>query len=154
MKTFLSAILMSTLLLMGCAKDPVLADLQAFDRYVATSVFDPASQDVSRKMAAATTHAQKVALLDDWIEAMEKNAAELAQFKASTPEVGKISQGFAEALALSTEGAKGVRTALATNNQLTMSDAAIKLSQGQSKMIEQNNALTRLAAEKGYNLAR
>lgn len=154
MKTFLSAILLSALLLTGCAKDPVVADLAAFDRYVATSVLDPASQDVSRKMAAATTQAQKIALLDDWIVAMEKNAAELAQFKASTPEVGKISQGFAEAIALSTEGAKDVKTALATNNQLTMSDAAIKLSQGQSKMIEQGNALTRLAAENGYKLAR
>ena len=153
MKTFLSAILMSALLMMGCAKDPVVADLAALDRYVATSVLDPASQDVSQKMAAATTQAQRIALLDDWIVAMEKNAAELARFKASTPEVGRISQGFAEAIALSTEGAKDVRKAFATNNQLTMSDAAIKLSQGQSKMIEQEIALKRLATEKGYKLA-
>jgi len=154
MKTILCAVLLSALLLTGCSKAPVVADLQAFDRYVATSVLDPASQDVSRKMAAATTDVQRIALLDDWIVAMEKNAAELAQFKASTPEVGKISQGFAEAIALSTDGAKDVKAALAAGNQMMMSDAAIKLSQGQSKMIEQSNALTRLAAEKGYKLAR
>lgn len=152
MKTLLSAVLLSLLLLAGCSKDPVVADLEAFDKYVATSVLDPASLDVSQKMAAATTSAQRIALLDDWIVAMEKNAAELAAFKAKTPEVGKISKGFADAIALSTDGAKGVRAALNAKNQMMMSDAAIKLAQGQSKMLEQTNALTRLAGEKGYKL--
>jgi PBP1b-binding outer membrane lipoprotein LpoB len=152
MKKLMSAAMLSLLLLAGCSKDPVVADLEAFDKYVATSVLDPASQDVSQKMASATTNAQRIALLDDWIVAMEKNAAELAEFKAKTPEVAKISKGIADAIALSTDGAKGVRAALNAQNQMMMSDAAIKLTQGHSKMIEESNALTRLAAEKGYKL--
>lgn len=152
MKRILTVLLISLVLLSGCARDPVLADLEAFDRHAAAVIRDPVSSGIEQRLAAAATNQERIAILDEWIAVMDKNTAELARYKAKTPELAKIAEGLNQSLASSIEGARAVRAALAANNSMMMNDAAIKITQGNTQLVVQVNALKQLAAEKGYEL--
>ncbi|GAA4792877.1 hypothetical protein [Lysobacter hankyongensis] len=152
MKRLLSALVVSLVLLGGCTRDPVVADLEAFDRHAAAVIRDPVSSGIEQRLAAAKTTQERITILDEWIAVMDKNTAALATFKAKTPEVAKIADGLNQSLASSIEGARAVRAALAANNSMMMNDAAIKITQGNTQLVVQVNALKQLAAEKGYEL--
>jgi hypothetical protein len=144
--------MLSVVLLSACARDPVLADLEAFDRHAAAVIRDPVSSSIEQRLAAAKTNQERIVILDEWIAVMDKNTAELAKYKPETPELAKIAEGLNQSLASSIEGARAVRAALAANNSMMMNDAAIKITQGNTQLVVQVNALKRLAAEKGYEL--
>ena len=152
MKRILPLLVLSLVLLGGCLKDPVVADLEAFDRHAAAVIRDPVSSGIEQRLAAAKTNEERIAILDEWIAVMDKNTAELARYKPKTPELAKISEGLVQSLASSIEGARAVRGALAANNSMMMNDAAIKITQGNTQLVVQVNALKQLAAEKGYEL--
>jgi hypothetical protein len=148
----LAVLMLSVVLLSACARDPVLADLEAFDRHAAAVIRDPVSSSIEQRLAAAKTNQERIVILDEWIAVMDKNTAELAKYKPETPELAKIAEGLNQSLASSIEGARAVRAALAANNSMMMNDAAIKITQGNTQLVVQVNALKRLAAEKGYEL--
>jgi hypothetical protein len=148
----LAVLMLSVVLLSACARDPVLADLEAFDRHAAAVIRDPVSSSIEQRLAAAKTNQERIVILDEWIAVMDKNNAELAKYKPETPELAKIAEGLNQSLASSIEGARAVRAALAANNSMMMNDAAIKITQGNTQLVVQVNALKRLAAEKGYEL--
>lgn len=152
MKRILLLLVLSLVLLGGCMKDPVLADLEAFDRHAAAVIRDPVSSGIEQRLAAAKTNEERIAILDEWIAVMDKNTAELARYKPKTPELAKIAEGLTQSLTSSIEGARAVRGALAANNSMMMNDAAIKITQGNTQLVVQVNALKQLAAEKGYEL--
>lgn len=140
------------LLATACMKDPVAADMEAFDRYGAATFRDDVSKDLERRFLAAQSREEQVAILDEWIAMMEKNIAAVGAYQAKTPEFGKILDGMRGALDDGLDGAKDMRAALISGNSLKANDATIKLAGSNRQMIEQMNALRRLAAEKGYTL--
>ena len=140
------------LLLVGCMKDPVYADMEAFDRYGATAIRDTVSQGIEQRLLAAKTPEERVAVLDEWIAMMDRNTAAVANYTPKTPEFGKIHKGLHEGLTITVDGAKQMRAAMAANNSMKMNDAAIRITQGNTRLVEEMTALRRLAAEKGYAL--
>jgi hypothetical protein len=145
-------LLLVALLTAGCMQDPVAADMEAFDRYGAAAFQDNVSKDLERRFLAARSREEQVAILDEWIAMMEKNIAAVDAYQAKTPEFGKILAGMRAALGDGLDGAKDMRSALISGNSLKANDATIKLAGSNRQMIEQMNALRRLAAEKGYTL--
>jgi hypothetical protein len=141
-----------SLLLGGCMKDPVYADIEAFDRYGATAFRDSVSNGIEQRLLAAKTNEERIAILDEWIAMMDKNVSAVGAYKATTPEFGKIHKGLHEGLVITLDGAKQMRAALAANNSMMMDNAAIRVTQGNSRLVEEMTALRRLAAEKGYPL--
>lgn len=152
MRVRLLLVLLIALLTAGCLRDPVAADIEAFDRYGAAAMRDTVSKDIEQRLLQARTPQEQVAILDEWIAMMEKNTAAVAGYKAQTPEFGKILQGIHAAMQTAVEGGKEMRGAMLSRNRMQMSDAAIKLTRGNSELVEHMNALRRLAAEKGYEL--
>lgn len=145
-------VLLLALLTAGCFRDPVAADIEAFERYGATAVRDTVSKDIEQRLLQARTPEERVAILDEWIAMMEKNTAAVGSYRAKTPEFGKVLQGIHGALQTAVEGGKEMRGAMLNGNRMQMSDAAIKLTRGNSELVEHMNTLRRLAAERGYEL--
>ena len=152
MRVRLLLVLLLALLTAGCFQDPVAADIEAFERHSAASMRDTVSRDIEQRLMQARTPQEQVAILDEWIAMMEKNTAAVAGYKARTPEFGKILQGIQGALQTAIDGGREMRGAMLSGNRMQMSDAAIKLTRGNSELVEHMNTLRRLAAERGYEL--
>ncbi len=144
--TFLAVIV---LVLSGCGKDPVVADIEAFDK-LGRSVFQDLNvNELNQKMVQAKTNEDKAALMNDFIQMMEGRAKEMSAFKAKTPEMIKITDDFNKGINQSLDGAKHARSALLTSNQSGLSAASNELNAGQKAIQESANELVKLAKEKG-----
>ncbi len=150
---FCYAVLLA-LVLAGCGKDPVVADLEAFDQ-LGRSVFqDSALESVKAKISQAKTSTEKAALLGEIAQTMEAKQKALSAFKANTPETLKIVAAFNAGLQQSVEGAKNAQTALLAADQAELSKASVQMNDAQKTLREAASDFTKLAKEKGVKLNR
>jgi hypothetical protein len=142
--------------LAACGKDPILADMEAFDA-VGKAAFGDMQADVTefnRKAAAAKTVEEKLAVLKPLIEKLDTSTKKLAGFEAKTPEVRKISEMLVKGLQLATEGAKEIEPAVANTDQAKLNTAMSKMAEGQRTMQEGLREFQKLAKEKGFKASK
>lgn len=149
MKLFYACLASLFLVLAGCGKDPIVADIEAFDE-LGKSVFQDLNvAGLNQKITQAKTNEERAAALDEFIKMMEGKAERMSAFKAKTPEVGKISEAFSKGINQSVEGAKHAKSAMLAANQMELNAASTELTGAQRMIMDAAGELTKLAKEKG-----
>jgi len=133
-------------------KDPVRADIEAFDRHATPTLKASAAPEIERRLAQAQTPQEVVAILDEWRGKLDTAVAVIDSYHAKTPEFGKILKDMRDNLALASEGAGEMRAAVLSGHRMKLSDATIKIARSNSGLVAGMNAFRRLAEEKGYEI--
>ncbi|WP_374334574.1 hypothetical protein [Leeia sp.] len=147
------AVLMLSMLLLACQKDPIVEDLKAFDA-LGKEAFGDMQQiqtDMNAKMQAAPTMEGKAAVFHEVIGKFEARIAKLKTFEAKSPEVkaqtDKIIGGFDDMMA----GLKTLEGAMKNpaQGQDALNTGMKQVMEGQQKAMGAVGELSKLAKEKG-----
>ena len=151
---FLAVLAGIALMLTGCGKDPLVADLEAFDA-LGRSVFEDTSiREINAKVMRATSNAERAAAFDELVQLVEGKTKAMASFSAKTPEVGAIATSFNQGLGQMLSGAKRAKAAFQTENQAELTAANAEIAAGQKAVMASGQAFSKLAKEKGVTLAK
>lgn len=152
MKYFYAFLASFLIVLAGCGKDPIVADIEAFNE-LGRSVFQDVNvSSLNQKMSQAKTNEERAAAIDDFVKLMESKSEKMSAFKAKTPEVGKIAEAFSKGLSQSVEGAKHAKAAMLAANPMELNAASTEMMAAQRGIVEAANELTKLAKEKGVKI--
>ena len=152
MKLIYTLVAIAAIATSACTKDPVVDELQAFNKLGSAAFRDLNTNGLNQKMALAKTNEEKAALMDEIIQTFEARSKEMTAFQAKTPEVGKISATFNKGIDQALAGAKQAKASLLAGDQSGLSAAATELSNGQKLLRESGVALVALAKEKQIKL--
>jgi len=154
MKKYLIALFFAMLALAGCGKDPIVADLEAFNAVGSSAFKDvgPGMASLNQRTAAAKTNEEKAAILGELVTLMNDKSKLLGEFKAKTPEVGKISEAITGGFKESADGAAQAQAAMLHNSPDELTSATRKIMNGQTQLHQGMEAFMKLAKEKGVQL--
>ncbi|WP_018607507.1 hypothetical protein [Uliginosibacterium gangwonense] len=154
MKRFLFALFVAVFALVGCGKDPVVADIEAFNTVGNHAFKDvaPTMASLNERTAVAKTNEEKAAILGELVTLMNDKSKMLGDFKAKTPEVGKISEAITGGFKSAAEGAAEAQAAMLHNSQDELGSATRKITNGQTLLRQGMEDFMKLAQEKGVKL--
>lgn len=140
------------LLLTACGSDPLAKDIQEFNRLGEKTVTPEAANDLMTKARAATSNAEKAALLGQYADQTQKQAEALAAFKAETPEVKAIAAKVSGGLKKAAEGARAGQQGFANDNEEAFRTASQNMNAGLREFQAGASELRQLAREKKVDL--